>query len=95
MVRRKARDVIAEPEIAIAAPGVDQQVTARIEPAEQVDLVQQRRVLDDQRVGVDDRLAQPDLAIVDAAERHHRRAHPLGTAAWEGLGVRALQESGH
>ena len=60
---------------------------------EQVDLVQQRRVLDDQRVGVEHRLAQPDLAVVDAAERHHRRAHALGAEAGKCLRVAAFDET--
>ena len=63
-------------------------------PAEQVDLVQQRRVLDDQRVGLDDRFAHADLAIVDAAEGDHRRADALGAEAREGLRVAALVERG-
>ena len=63
-------------------------------PAEDVDLVQQRRVLDDQRVGRDDRLADADRAVVDAAERDDRRAGALGAEARERLRVAALEEGG-
>ena len=56
--------------------------------------MQQRRVLDDQRVGMHDRLAGTDLAVVDAAEGHHRRARALGTEEREGLGVEAVAEGG-
>ena len=57
------------PELLQRARGVDQQVAAVVEPGEQVDLVQQGRVLDDERVGVGDRLVQPDGPVVEPAER--------------------------
>ena len=75
--------------------GVEQHGALRGEPAEHVDLVQQGRVLDDQRVGRGDRLAEADLAVVDPAEGHDRRAGALGPEARERLGVPALEEGGH
>ena len=57
--------------------------------------MQQRRILDDQRVGLEHRLAQADLLVVDAAERHDRRAHPLGAEARKRLRVATLVECGH
>jgi len=56
--------------------------------------MEQGRVLDDQRVGLGDRLTRADLAVVDAAERHHRRAGPLRPEARESLRVPAFQEGG-
>jgi hypothetical protein len=50
------------------AGAVEEDVTARTEPGQDVDLVQQDGVLDDQRVGCQDRLAHTDRALVDAAE---------------------------
>src|SRR4249919_1490227 len=50
------------------------------------------RYLDDQRIGRDDRLAHADLAIVDAAERHDRRAGALGAEARKRLRVLAVEE---
>ena len=44
--------------------------------------------------GSQDRLAQPDLPVVDAAERDHRRAGALRAEAGEGLRVPALAERG-
>jgi hypothetical protein len=51
-------------------------------------------VLDDQRIGFHHRLAQPDLLVVDAAERHHRRAHPFRAEARERLCVPPFEEGG-
>ena len=87
-------DELAEPELVEAARGVDQDVAVRAEPAEEVDLVQQRRVLDDQRVGLGDRLARADRAVVDAAEGDDRRAGALRAEARERLRVAALVEGG-
>ena len=54
--------------------------------------MQQRRVLDDERVRFHDRLAQPDFLVGDAAKGHHGRARALGTEAGKGLGVAPLVE---
>ena len=54
---------------------------------EHVDLVQQRRVLDDDRVGLEDRLAHADFLVIDAAERDYGRAGALRAEARERLGV--------
>ena len=56
--------------------------------------MQQRRVLDDQHVGREDRLAQADLVIVDAAEGDHRRAGALRAEARKRLRMAALLERG-
>ena len=64
---------VAEAELLRGAARVDQHGAAGPHPAEEVDLVQQRGVLHDQRVGLHDRLADADGAVVDAAERDHRR----------------------
>jgi hypothetical protein len=37
-----------------------------LQAAEHVGLMEERRVLDDQRVGRDDRLTHPDPAVIDA-----------------------------
>jgi predicted ATPase len=75
-----------------AARRVDQDEAVGREAVDQVDLVEQRRVLDDQRVGCDHRLAQAYLAVVDPAERHHRRAHPLRAEARERLRVAPFEK---
>ena len=67
--------------------GVDEQITIRLQALEDVDRLEQRRVLHDQGVGLEDRLAQPDLLVVDAAERDDRRAGALRAEARKGLGV--------
>jgi hypothetical protein len=85
-------DEFAEAELVEALGGVDQDEAVSAQTSEEVHLMQQRRVLDDQRVGFHDRLAHADLAIVDAAERDHRRARALGAEAREGLCMATLVE---
>ena len=82
----------ADAEFVEGARGVDEDVALARQAAEHIHLVQQRRVLDDQRVGLQDRLAQADLLVVDAAERDHRRAGALRAEAREGLRVAAFAE---
>ena len=89
---REALHVLAEPELAERAGGVEQHVAVVPEAAEQVDLVQERRVLDDHRVGLADRLADADDRVVDAAERDDRRAGPLGAEGRECLRLAALEK---
>ena len=80
------------PSSSSAAAGVDQDVRLGPDAAEEVDLVQQRRVLHDQRVGLDDRLARADRPVGDAAERRHRRAGSLRPERRERERVLALGE---
>ena len=84
----------AEPQLVEALRRVEQDVPARGQAVEQIDLVQERRVLDDQRVGLQHRLAQPDLLVVDAAERHDRRTHAFRAEARKRLRVSALEKRG-
>ena len=56
--------------------------------------MEERHVLDDERVGLHHRLAGADRAVVDPAERDDRRAHAFGAEAREGLGVAAFGERG-
>src|SRR5947209_14190453 len=61
LARRDASDPVASltvRKLLELARGVDQQVTVVAQPAEEVDLMQQRRVLHDQAVGTHDRLAR-------------------------------------
>ena len=61
---------------------------------EQVDLMEQGRILDDERVGLDDRLTQANRLVGEAAERDDRRAGPLRPEHGEGLRVPVLEERG-
>jgi hypothetical protein len=81
-----------EPEILEAACRVDQDVAVGTESAEHVHLVQQRRILHDQSVRLGDRLAHPDLLVVDPAERDHRRPGALGAEARERLRMAPFDE---
>src|SRR4051794_15164712 len=83
---------VLEPELRHGPRGVDQYGAAGPHAAEEVDLVQQRGVLHDQRVGLHDRLAHPDRLLVDAAEGDDRRARPLRAEARERLSVALLEE---
>jgi hypothetical protein len=90
----EALDELADAQLGEAARGIDEDQAFGGDAAEEVDLVQQRRVLDDQRVGRHHRLAQADLAVGDAAEGHHRRPHPFRAEAGEGLRMLAFEEGG-
>jgi hypothetical protein len=90
----KAPRDLGDAELVEAAPAVDEHVAVAPESLKDVDLVQQRRVLDDQHVRGDDRLAQADLAVVDAAERDDRCAGALRAEARERLRVATLREGG-
>jgi hypothetical protein len=75
------------------AAGVEQHVPVLggvCEAGEHVDLVQQRRVLHDEHVRCQGRLAEPDRPVVDSAVR----AGALGAEAREHLGVPAAEVHG-
>ena len=76
------------------ARGVDDEIAVRLQPLGHVERLEQGRVLNDQRVGRLDRLAQPDLLVRDAAEGDDRRARALGAEARKGLRVLALEKCG-
>ncbi len=88
-------DKLAQAELVKGLGGVDQDVAVLLETAEHIDLVQQCRVLDDQRVGLHDGLAQTDLLVIHAAKRHHRCAGALGTKTGKGLGVASALKGGN
>ena len=61
-------------------------------PWNNVDRLEQRHVLDDQRIRRDDRLAQPDFLVIDPAEGDNGRAHALGAETRKGLRVLILKK---
>src|SRR5579864_3352844 len=67
----KRRRQIADTQLGEAAAGIDEQVALFRQTAEEVDLVEQGRVLDDQGVRARNRLVCPDLVVRDAAVRDH------------------------
>src|SRR5512138_3531960 len=83
---------LIQAELLEAARGIDQDGAAAREPGEDIDLVQEGRVLNDDRVGLHYRLAQPDLLVVDAAERHDWGAGALRAEARECLRILAFAE---
>ena len=92
--RRKALDDSLDMQIGEGLVGVDEQIAVRLEAREHVDRLEQGRVLDDQAVRLEDRLAQPDLLVGDAAEGDDRRADALGAETRERLGVAAFEKGG-
>ena len=94
-LRPETLDELAEPELVEAPRRVEQEVAVRAEAGEQVDLVEERRVLDDQCIRFRDRLANANRTIVEAAERDHRGTRPLRSERREGLGMAALTEGSH
>src|SRR5438270_7192222 len=66
------------------ARAVDQQIAVRLKALEHVHDLKQGRVLHDYRVRLEDRLAQADFLVVDAAVGDDRRAHALRAEARKG-----------
>ena len=91
---RKPRDDLGEMQLIEALVGVDAAYSRSGCSPWNTSTVEQRRVLDDQRVGLQDRLAQPDLLVVDPAERDDRRARALRAEARKRLGMLAFEERG-
>ena len=92
ILRPEAAREFAQAQFLQAARRVDQDVPGAAQAFEQIDLVEQGRVLDDHRVGRDDRLAIADLFVSDPAEGDDRRARALGAEAREGLRVPSFPE---
>src|SRR5215831_10511051 len=84
---------VAQTQLVKAFVGIDEEIAVRPEPLEHVDCFEQRRILDDQAVRFEDRLAQPDFLVVDAAERHDRGAGALGAEARKRLRVLASRNA--
>jgi hypothetical protein len=74
---------------------VDECVAVRLEAGEDVDLVQQGRVLHHEGVGSHDGLPDADLLVGDATERDDRGSGALGTETGEGLGMATFIECGN
>jgi len=77
----------AKAQLVDAVRGIEQNATAYGQALEQVDLLEQRRILDDQCVWLQHRLADADLLVIDAAERHDRRTHAFRSEAGKRLRV--------
>ncbi len=86
---------LAQAELVEAAFAVQKDVGIGIEAGEQLHLVEQGRVLDDQRVRFGNRFTGADRLVVDPAEGDHRGASPFGTEGGESLRVAAFVERGH
>ena len=74
---KEAVGEVAQAELCGAAGGVDQHVGIGPEAGEEIDLVDQRDVLDDQGTRLHHGLARPDRTVVDPAVRDDGRAHAL------------------
>ena len=85
----------SEPQVVERPARVQQQVAVVGETREEVDLVEQRRILDDQRVGLRIGSRTRMTRVVDAAERDDRGAGPLGAEGRERLRLASLEERRH
>src|SRR5450631_3784934 len=79
-------------EIAKALIGIDEEIAGVLKALENVDRLEQRHVLDDQRIRLDDRFTQPDFFRIDPTEGDDGSAHALGAKTWKGLSVLILEE---
>ncbi len=86
---------VAEPELVEVLLCVDEDVSLSGEAGEEINLMDQRDILDNERVGCHDRLAGADWQVIDATERDHWRAHPFGSEARERLRVTTLGKCRH
>ena len=57
--------------------------------------MEEGRVLDDERVGLQDRLAEADRLVIESGIRDNRGPGPLGTEAGECLGEFSVVEGGN
>src|ERR1019366_8494193 len=87
MTFREAFGYLPDMELGEGLVGVDQQIAVAAQAGEHVDHLEQRRVLHDQAVRLQDRLPQPDFLVGDAAERHHGSAGALGSKTRKSLGM--------
>src|SRR6185369_5193800 len=85
---------ILESELGDRAGSIDQHETVRREAAKDIHLVQQGRILDDDRVRREDGLAQANGFVVEPAKRDDGRAGALRTEARKRLRVPSLAKSG-
>src|SRR5450756_722230 len=92
MASRKLGHDRVKVEIAKALIGIDEEIATIREALENVDRLEQRHVLDDQRIRHDDRLTQPDFLRIDPPEGDDGSAHALRAKTWEGLSVLILEE---
>src|SRR5579862_3911721 len=90
----EALEQLLDPQLTKALRCVDQNPAVRLQAAEHVHLVKQRRVDHDQGVGRGDRLAGTNRTLVDPAKRHDRRPRPLRSETGERLRVPFLGERG-
>src|SRR5215217_1183010 len=90
----EALQEIAQPELLRRPFRVEEDDALRSEPSEDVDLVEEGRVLDHDDIRLEDRLVRPDRPIGDAAERDDGRTHALRAEARERLGVTPVEEGG-
>jgi len=75
-----------ETQVVPGAAGVDQHIAIGLQALKHVDLVQQHGVLHDEYIGAGMGSRESNLAFIDAAKRHHRRAGALGAECGERLG---------
>ncbi len=83
---------IAQTQIGEIAARIDDHTTALGKSLEQIDLMQQGRVLDDQGIRLHYGLAQPYFLVIDAAEGHDRGSHALGPKTRKSLRMPALEK---
>jgi len=86
---------IIEAERGKVAPGVDQDDAIISKSAEDVDLVEQRRIADDHSIRMGNRLVGADRLFGDAAEGNDRGPGALRPEGGEGLRVPSFVECGY
>src|SRR5208337_2912782 len=89
---REPRRFLADMKLLEAFAGIDQEIARGLEALEYVRRLEQGRILNNQAVRLQDRLAQPDLLVGNAAEGNDGRAGALGTEARKRLRMLAFKK---
>src|SRR5208337_5266155 len=89
---RQAIDRLLKVETGERLVGIDKEITVGAKGREHIDNLEQRRILHDQTIRLEDRLAQPNLLIRNPAEGDNRRTSAFRSKTWEGLRVAPFQK---
>ena len=95
MFGREPPDELVDAKFLEAAGGVQQNITVGGQAIEQIHLLEQRGVLNDQCIRLNNWFTQTNRLLIDSAERHDRRTGALGAEAGKCLRKLSFEEGRH